>query len=348
MALIESVAQRGAFIMQAELREFETKLAQFCNCKHAIGVANATDGLHLIARALEIGTGDEVIFCSHTMTATAAAIKFTGATPVPVDCKEDHLIDPQSIKSAITPKTKAILPTQLNGRTCAMDPILEIAEDNNLLIIEDSAQALGSKYNGKHAGTFGVGGVFSFYPAKTLGCLGDGGAVVTNSDELSEKIRLLQDHGRNEKGETVLWGINSRLDNIQAAILSYRLDNYETVIERRREIAKIYQSQLEDLEQLLLPPGPDSNQKHFDIFQNYEIEADKRDELKVYLKDNGIGTLIQWNGKPVHQIECYNFKTPLPHTDKVFERCLMLPMNISLTNDDVNYVCDKIRNFYSK
>ncbi len=346
LSIIRDVGRRGAFIMQKELREFEEHIAEYVGAKYAVGVANATDGLHLAVRAAGIGPGEEVIFCSHTMVATAAAICFAGATPVPVECGSDHLIAPQSVEEAITPRTKAIMPTQLNGRTANMDVLQEIADRHGLIIIEDAAQALGSKFKGKCAGTFGLAGVVSFYPAKTLGCLGDGGIVFTNDEEIYKKLMMLRDHGRDENGEIVTWGLNSRLDNIQAAILDYKLSFYDSEIQRRREIAALYQNLLKDIKELLLPPAPDSNPEHFDIYQNYEIEAEKRDELKNFLKKNRIGTIIQWGGKAVHQFENLGFKVRLPYTERMFTRCMLLPMNTVLTDEDVYYVANKIREFY--
>jgi dTDP-4-amino-4,6-dideoxygalactose transaminase len=347
VSIFRDVGRRGAFIAQSDLRDFEQHLAKYTGARYALGVSNATDGLHIGLRAAGIGVGDEVIFCSHTMVATAAAIHYAGATPVPVECDPDHLIDPTSVKAAITSKTKAIMPTQLNGRTCDMDALQTIADRHNLLIVEDAAQALGSKYKGKAAGTFGAASAISFYPAKTLGCLGDGGAVLTNDDNVYEKLVLLRDHGRNDEGDVVLWGLNTRLDNLQAAILDYKLARYEEEVSRRREIATLYQKNLEGIPELVLPPAPGSDPDHYDIFQNYEIEAERRDELKAFLKDNGVGTLIQWGGKAVHQFGKLGFDVQLPYTERMFTRCLMLPMNRSLSNEDVLYVCDRIRGFYS-
>ena len=346
LKIVADVGRRGAFILQKDLEEFEQNLAEYLGIKHVIGVGNATDGLFMLARAAGIGPGDEVIFCSHTMVATAAAMHFTGATPVPVEAGWDHEIDPSSVENAITEKTKAILPTQLNGRCCDMDTLRDICSRYDLLLIEDSAQALGAQYNGEVAGSFGKGGVISFYPAKTLGCLGDGGCILTNDDEIAEKVRLYRDHGRGKDLEVECWALNSRLDNLQAAILNYKLRHYPNDIEQRRSIARMYEERLSDVSQLVLPPGPDSDPDRFDIFQNYEIEAERRDELKKYLSDQGIGTLIQWGGKPVHLFPKLGFKQKLPYTESLFERMLMLPMNTSLKKDDVDYICDKIKQFY--
>lgn len=348
VSCFEEVGSRGAFIMQKDLAAFEKNLATYTGANYAVGVANATDALEMLLNVAGIGPGDEVILCSHTMIATASAVHSNGAVPVPVEAGADHLIDPESIEKAVSPRTRALMPTQLNGRTCNMDAILEIAERHNLLVFEDSAQALGSRYKGQHAGTFGVGGCISFYPAKILGCLGDGGAILCNDKDVFQKLMLVRDHGRNpETGDIDLWGRNSRLDNLQAAFLDLQFKEYENVINRRRQIALIYQERLAGLEQLVLPPAPGSDENHFDVFQNYEIEAEHRDQLKAYLAEHGVGTLIQWGGKGVHQFKKLGFNLSLPYTEKLFERMLMIPMNMSLSDEDVHYVCDCITAFYS-
>lgn len=344
--IFQNVSERGAFIMQKDLIEFEERISAYTGAR-ALGVANATDALQLLMKAGGIGTGDEVIFCSHTMVATASAIKFTGATPVPVEAGADHLMDPDSVIKAITSKTRAILPTQLNGRVADMDRISEIAEEYGLQIYEDSAQALGAKFKGKAAGTFGVGGCISFYPAKILGCFGDGGAVLCNDEDIYETIKLMRDHGRGADGNVTIWGYNSRLDNLQAAILNHFFDNYEQIVGRRRHIAKLYHDRLFDLDSLILPPSPDSDDDHYDVYQNYEIEAMRRDELKEYLLDNGIGTLIQWGGKAVHEFSDLGFTQSLPFTEQLMKRNLMLPLNMTVTDDEVNYICDYVRKFYN-
>lgn len=227
-----------------------------------------------------------------------------------------------------------------------MEPFTDMAKSNDLLLFEDSAQALGSKFRGKAAGTFGVAGCFSFYPAKTLGCLGDGGAIICNDSDTYEKYLMMRDHGRGSDGDVHLWGRNSRLDNVQAAILSMYLKDFDTVVARRREIASIYQEQLQGCEQLELPPAPTMDGDHFDAFQNYELEARDRDRLKQHLSDHGVGTLIQWGGKGVHQFEKLGISAELPNADRFFDRCIMLPMNMSISNDDVRYVCEKVLAFY--
>ncbi len=346
LAIVRDTGRRGAFILQQDLVRFEQNLALFLEARHALGVGNATDGLIVALRAAGIQAGQEVIFCSHTMVATAAAIHFAGGVPVPVECGPDHLIDPAAVEEAITSRTRAILPTQLNGRTADMDALNIIANRNGLAIVEDAAQALGSRFRGQCAGTFGAASAISFFPAKVLGCLGDGGAVVTNNGAVHDRMLQLRDHGRRADGEIVSWGLNSRLDNLQAAILDARLKKYGAVIERRRSLARLYRSRLQDLDELGLPPGPDGDPEHFDIYQNYEIEAARRDQLRARLEECGIGTLIPWGGKAVHQWSNLGFTEKLPFTEKLFGEILLLPLNMSMSDDDVNAICDAIHDFY--
>lgn len=345
--IIDTTSSTGGFIMQKALSDFENELADYCSSGYSVGVANATDGMEIFLEAIGVNPGDEIIISSHTMLATASAIKVAGGVPVPVDIGYDKLIDPKCIEEAITSRTIGIMPTQLNGRTCDMDPIIKIAEKHCLFVVEDAAQALGSSFKGKSAGTFGLASDISFFPAKVLGCLGDAGAVLVSDDKLYEKIYQIHDHGRDVKdGEVKRWGRNSRLDNIQAAILSYKLKSYSSVIERRREVAKIYTERLSHLNELVLPVAPDAEPDHFDVFQNYELTAQRRNELKEFLAGKGIGTLIQWGGTAIHQFKHLGFTQECPKTDAFFEECIMLPMNIFISNDDIHYVCDQVESFY--
>jgi dTDP-4-amino-4,6-dideoxygalactose transaminase len=346
LEIFQQVGRRGAFILQRELVEFEQSLGSYLGTPLVLGVANATDGLHLAVRAAGIGPGDEVILSSHTMIATAAAVHFAGATPIPVDCGADHLIDPAAVEAAITPRTRAILPTHLNGRTCDMDALGTLAARHSLTIVEDAAQALGSQFRGRAAGTFGAGAAISFYPAKVLGCFGDGGAVIAGNRQIYDRLCQLRDHGRGATGEIESWGLNSRLDNLQAAFLLAQFKDYGRVVSRRRSLARLYTDRLRDVGEVVLPPAPDSDPDHFDVYQNYEIEAERRDQLKQFLKENGIGTLIQWGGQAVHQMKALGFTQELESTDRLFKRILMLPLNMSLTDDDVDAVCDTVRTFY--
>ena len=342
------VCRRGAYIMQKECHDFDVNLAKFMGVKYAFGVANGTDAIIIGLKAVGIGLGDEVILPSHTYIATAASVHMVGAMPVLAECGSDHMLDAADVEKRITAKTKAIMPVQVNGRTCDMDALQALADKHDLMIVEDAAQGLGSKFKGRCAGTFGKFGTISFYPAKLLGCFGDGGAIVTNDDEIARQIILLKDHGRNEGGRVVAWGYNSRLDNIQAAVLDHKLKDYPQAIDRRRAVAARYQAGLGDLPKLALPPSPSADERHFDVYQNYELEADRRDELRTYLDRHGIKTIIQWAGTPVHQFTELGFTVELPKTDQFFKRCMMLPMNAAVTDDEVDYIVKTIRSFYGR
>lgn len=345
--IIDETASSGGFIMQSALSDFEQELASYTGSKYSVGVGNATDAMEIFLEAIGINTGDEIIISSHTMLATASAIKVAGGIPVPVDIGPDNLIDPLAVEAAVSDRTVGIMPTQLNGRTCDMVSLEKIAKKYGLFIVEDAAQALGSRFKGKQAGTFGLASDISFFPAKVLGCLGDAGAVLVNDREIYEKVYQIHDHGRDvNDGEVKRWGRNSRLDNIQAAILCHKLKTYDSVVARRREIAGIYDSRLASLDELRLPPGPDSDSDHFDVFQNYELAASRRDDLKSFLADKGIGTLIQWGGIAIHQFKNLGFTQCCPMTDQFFQDCLMLPINMFVDDEDIHYVCDSIFEFY--
>jgi len=349
LEVVNSVLKKGAYIMQQELFDFENELASYLGVNHAIGVADGTMALLISLMAAGVGDGDEVIVPSHTFVASAAAIHHVGAKPVLVECAKDHLVDSESIKTAITPKTKAIMPVQLNGRVANMDPVIALAKKHGLLIIEDSCQALGAKFDNNYAGTFGVAGTFSFFPAKTLGCFGDGGGIITNDSDIADKVRMIRDHGRNPKdGKVKLFGFNGRLDNLHAAILGFKMKYYDEDIARRRTLASIYQECLEGLDTLLLPPAPDSDPRHFDIFQNYEIEAENRDELRNFLEENGVGTILQWGGYGLHQFTELGLNNDLPFTEEMTKKFMLLPMHPMLKDDEVVYICDVIKQFYEK
>jgi dTDP-4-amino-4,6-dideoxygalactose transaminase len=347
MSTVRDVFARGAYIMQSDLAQFEKELAAYCGAKHAIGVADGTMALLIPLLALELKPRDEVLVPSHTFVASAAAIHHAGGTPVLVDCARDHMMDPQSARAAVTSRTRGIMPVQLNGRTANMDEIAAMAADYGLFVVEDSCQALGAKFRGRCAGTFGVSGAFSFYPSKTLGCFGDGGAVITSDDDMAERVRLLRDHGRGHDGDVWKWGYNSRLDNVQAAILRIKLKRYDQYIERRREVASIYQLRLAERPELLLPPAPDAEPHRFDIYQNYEIEADDRDDLRAHLESRGVRTIVQWGGKCIHQFPKLGLNTNVPNTERMTKRFMLLPMNTAISNDDVHFVCDCIEEFYA-
>jgi len=349
MDTIHTVLSNGDLMLRKQLRDFEENIARFVGTRYAIGVSNCTDAIHLSLRVLGITSGDEVITVSHTFIATVEVIKHVGATPILIDIGNDHNMDVELIESAITSKTKAIIPVHLNGRLCNMKKLMAVVKNHNLIVVEDSAQALGASFDGTKGGAFGAMGCFSFYPAKLLGAFGDAGAVVTNDKSINDKIKLLRDHGRGKKGDIETWGFNCRLDNLQAAILDLKLKKAPKWILRRREIAEIYNQGLCNITELQLPPPPASNGSFFDVFQNYEIEAERYNELRTHLTNNGIETMVPWGGKGVHQFKALgltHFK--LPRTEKLFERALMLPMHPDLTNSQVEYVVNCIHDFYIK
>lgn len=346
--IIRNILSRGAYILGKDLEEFEVNLAKFCKCRYAIGVANCTDALLLSLYAAHIGTGDEVICVSHTFSATIEVVKLLGARPVFVDIGDDHNMDVDLVQKVLTSKTKAIIPVHLNGRICSnMDKLLKIAKKHNLLIIEDAAQSLGATYKGKGAGTFGLSGCFSFYPAKLLGAFGDAGAVITGDGKFAEKIRMLRNHGRAKGPDIHCWGLNGRMDNLQAGILNYKLKKVSGWIKRRRQIAGLYNLGLSGLKELQLPLPPKENITHYDVFQNYEIEAQRRDALIKHLQRKNIQVAIPWGGKAVHQFTALGFKgVCLPKTEALFRKVLMLPIYPELENSQIAYIVRTIRDFY--
>jgi len=348
MGAIEDCLRNGDLIMRQQVDDFEASLASFVGVKHAVSLNSGTDALFFSLKAAGIGPGDEVITVSHTFVATIAAIQYCGAKPVLVDVGSDMNMDPALVEKAITKNTKAIIPVHLNGRVCDMKPILEIAGRHGLKVIEDAAQSLGGMYDGRKAGSFGLTGCFSFYPAKILGCAGDGGALVTNDDDIAAKARLYRDHGYvRSTGEIVLYGYNSRLDNIQAAMLNVKFPHLPGWIERRREIARKYHAGLGNIRGITLQPHPDEDPKFYDAFQNYVIRSDRRDALAQYLKDEGVEILISWP-IPTHVHKALNLSHyQLPETEKLSRTVLSLPMFPELSDEHVDIVIQKIRKFYS-
>jgi len=349
--IMHETALGGGFILHDAVRDFETKLADFVGVKHAIGLSDCTNAMLLGLRASGIAPGDEVILPGHAFIAAAQAVHFAGGTPVPVELNEDDwLMDPDAVRADITPRTRAIMPVQVNGRVCAMDEIAGIADEYGLLLVEDAAQALGATLDGRGAGTFGAWGVFSFYPSKTLGCFGDAGALVTDDDAVAETVRAMRNHGADKAkvipADCAIWGTNARIDNIHAAILAYKLGYYLETIARRRAIARLYHEAFADIDALDLPPSPDADPRRFDIFQNYEICCDRRDDLRAHLAEQGIGTIIQWGGKGLHEFRNLGFDQHLPRTDRFFRRSMLLPMNHVLTESQQMQVIDAVRGFF--
>ena len=350
MPVIKDVLfKRADLIMRGDLRKFEENIAKFVGVKYAVGLNSGTDTLYLSLLACGIGKGDEVITVSHTFVASIASITFSGAKPVLIDVGMDHNMDVNQLEKAINPKTKAIMPVHLNGRVCDMQKIMSIAKKHKLAVIEDAAQALGAKFINKMAGSFGTTGSFSLYPMKILGSTGDGGIVVTNNKRIADKIRLMRDHFQNRStGEILGYGFNSRLDNFHAAILNVKLKLLPKWIKRRRQVAQIYYKGLNDIKQLTIPPSIYNDDRYFDAFQNYVIQAKKRNALVKYMNKKGIETLISWP-KPTHKHKALGFgNLKLPMTEKISREVVSLPMNTELTNEQVNYVVEIVREFYER
>jgi len=346
-AAIQEVLTRGDYILRSQVSQFENNMASFLGVKYGVGVNSCTDGMFLTLRAVGLGQGDEIITVAHTFIATVAVIVHSGATPILVDIGDDFNMDVDHVEQAITPRTKAIIPVHLNGRCCNMEKLMKFAAKNNLTVIEDAAQALGATFDGKKAGTFGLASAYSFYPAKILGAAGDGGIVMTNDKELAEKVRFLRDHGRKTKEDIAFFGFNSRLDNLQAAILNVKFKYLPRWIEQRREIAKLYQEGLADMSDIILPPPPESQGHYYDIYQNYVIRTHRRDRLAKYLAECGIETLISWP-KPMHYHKALGLNHfHLPRTEQISREVLSLPLIPEISNEQVEYVIKSIRAFYS-
>lgn len=345
MPVVREVFSGGDYILRGQLEQFESEVASFTGADYAVGVNSGTDALYLSLLAAGIGRGDEVITVAHTFVATVAVIVQCGATPVLVDVADDFNMDMEQVESAISPRTRAIIPVYLNGRLCNMEKLMQIAARHNLIVIEDAAQALGASFDGREAGSFGLTGCFSFYPAKILGGAGDGGMVTTSDEEIAQKIRLLRDHGQQRStGEILYYGVNSRLDNLQAAILSVKLKHLPQWIERRRELARRYHQGLSGLPELRLPPLPDDNGRYFDVCQNYVLRTTRRDDLVAYLKDCGIEVLVSWP-KPMHHHQALGLEHfQLPNTERISAEVVSLPLNTEMSNQQQDWVIDSVRN----
>ncbi|HET6675145.1 MAG TPA: DegT/DnrJ/EryC1/StrS family aminotransferase [Nitrospiraceae bacterium] len=346
---VRSVLMRGNLILRDDLRLFENNLAAFVGTTYAVGVNSGSDALHLTLRALGIGQGDEVISVSHTCVATISAIVHAQATPVLVDVEEDFTMDMTKVEEAITPRTRAIVPVHLNGRACDMERLADIARRHRLLIVEDAAQALGAEFNGHKVGSFGIAGCFSLYPFKMLGAFGDGGIVTTNDRTIAREISILRDYGEDRQtGEVLYFGFNSRLDNLQAAILNVKLQHLDTWIRRRRDIADLYRHGLGDIPQLRLPHFP--GEIYGDVYMNYAVRAEHRDELVRYLKKGGVEPLTPLSLiTPIHKHKALGLDhVALPMTEMIAKEFLYLPICPELSDHQIQHVISSVREFYQE
>ncbi|NLF38896.1 DegT/DnrJ/EryC1/StrS family aminotransferase [bacterium] len=337
---LRRVVDSGWYILGPEVEAFEREFAAYVGTAHCIGVASGTDALTLAVRAAGVGAGDEVITVSHTAVATVAAIEMAGATPVLVDIDDrSYTIDAAQVERAITPRTRAIIPVHLYGQAADMDALMAVAKAHGLTVIEDCAQAHGARYKGRMAGTFGALATFSFYPTKNLGALGDGGAVVTNDAGLAERVRLLRQYGWRERYVSAISGMNSRLDEMQAAVLRVKLRHLDEWNAARRRIAAVYTAALENV----VPPAECAGRTH--VYHLYVIRSARRDALMASLKSRGIGTAIHYP-LPVHLQPAYKAIAPptgLPVTERIGREILSLPMYPELRGDEVDAVAAAVR-----
>lgn len=339
------ILAKGSFILGAEVAAFEKEFAEYCGVSHAVGVASGTEALQLALLACGIGENDEVIAPAHTAVATISAVEATGARPLLVDIDlARYTLDPNLLHQIITPQTRAIIPVHLYGCPVDMNPVLEIARENNLFVVEDCSQAHGAVYQGRKVGAWGDIAAFSFYPTKNLGAFGDGGAVVTGNPVLAEKVRLLRQYGWKEHYISSVRGMNSRLDELQAGILRVKLKRLDEWNMRRRQLANLYCELLSDTD-LILPIQPETSNH---VFHQFVIRHPQRDALKEYLKGRGIHSLIHYP-VPVHLQPAYAdlgyFLGSLPNTEIASREVLSLPLYPELSGDQVHMICRAVIDF---
>ena len=344
-AITETLA-KGDLVLRQQLRDFERHLADFVGMKFAVGVNSGYHALHFALLAAGLGPGDEVITVAHTFVASVSAIIHAGAIPVLVDVGPDSNMDVTALEHAITPRTRAIMPVHLNGRVCDMDRVMAVAQTHRLVVIEDAAQAIGARFERRMAGAIGAAGCFSFYPFKTLGGLGDGGAVTTNDPEIAYRVTLLRFNGEDrETGEFHLHGHTALLDNVNAAVLDVKLRYLPAWIEHRRHIASLYREQLTGVGDLRLPHF--SEARHHDSFQNYVIRTARRDALREFLTAGGVETLLHWP-KPMWEHKGLGLSDPgLPETSRLCGEVLSLPMSAETTPEHVVFTSAVIRRFFA-
>lgn len=337
------VLDSGWYILGQEVKAFEQEFATYCEAEHAVGLSNGLDALHLILRGYGIGPGDEVIVPANTYIATWLAVTYAGAVPVPVEPLQDtYNIDPSRIAAAITPRTRAIMAVHLYGQPADMDPIMDLAAQYGLKVIEDAAQAHGATYKGRVTGTLGHAAAFSFYPGKNLGALGDAGAIVTNDTKLAEKVRILANYGSHEKYHNEIQGYNCRLDELQAAFLRVKLTQLNAQTERRREIATRYLAGLHDCNLIL----PQVLHGAASVWHLFVVQSTSRNDLKKHLGDLGIGTMIHYPIPPHLQpaYESLGFsKGSFPISEKIHDQVLSLPIGPTLSDLEVDNVINAIR-----
>lgn len=347
LACVESALAKGHLVLTPELGEFEEMVQDYTGAAHCVGLNSGTDALLMGLWSCGVGKGDEVIHPAISFVATTGAIVHVGATPVFADVREDGLIDPDDLERRITSRTKAVMPVHWTGKMCDMDAIQKIAERHGLMIIEDSAQSMGSTYKGRHGGLFGRCGAISCHPLKNLNALGDGGFLLTDDEEIAEKVRLYRNHGLASRDNVVLYGINSRLDVLSAEVMKFRLRKLDDVIARRRRNAGLYR-QLITAGEVYIPPER-TDEGYVDSYVMFLVRGERRDELQAYLRERGIESMVYY-GTPLHLHEAarpYGYKRgDLPVAEAQCETVLALPHHQHLNDDQVAFVAEQINAFY--
>ena len=337
---IKGILDKGWYLQGEENDRFSKNFADFCGAKYAVGVANGLDALRLIIKASGFGPGDEIIVPANTYIATILAISDNGCTPVLVEPDiRTYNINPDLIEAAITPKTKAIMLVHLYGQAVQMQKIWDLAKKYNLKVFEDAAQAHGAEYQGQRVGNLGDAAAFSFYPGKNLGCMGDGGAVVTNDEELYNKVKALANYGSDRKYHHIYKGLNSRLDEIQAAVLDVKLPYLLQDNQRRREIAKYYRENIKN--PLIVLPQTYDEKAH--VWHVFAVRTAERDRFQKYLSDNGVQTIIHYPTPP-HKQPAYAEWNHLsfPVTEQIHREIISLPMSPVMTDDEVKKVVEVV------
>ncbi len=368
IAAFDDVLTRGAIVMQKDLAELEKSFAEFCGTKYAVGVNSGTSAIYLGLRAAGVKPGDEVLTVAHTFIASISTIYLVGAKPVLLDVGQDFNMDPKLLEKALTPKTAAIEPVHLNGRLCDMEVIMDFAKRKGLLVVEDAAQALGATLKmadgtTKKAGSFGNAGCFSLYWAKTLGGWGNNGMLVTDDKEIADKVLFMRYNGEDRETRHFNYhGHNLLMDNLHAALLNVKMKYFPGWLARRKELAEKYNALLADVKEVRTPSYGDS--RYSDIFTNYAIRAERRDELKTYLDEHGVETMISW-GSPMYKeavftdprytqeyggaprlVAANGDTDALPETETICNTVLSLPMYPEVTEQEATYVCETIKAFY--
>ena len=335
----------GRYLLGPELAAFEQDFADFVDARHCIGVGSGLDALGLVVEACGISAGDEVIVPGNTFVATWLAARRAGATPVPVDPDPGTFnLDPDGLEAAITPRTRMIVPVHLYGRPAAMDDVRAVAARHGLFVLEDAAQAHGARFRGNRAGALADAAAWSFYPSKNLGALGDGGAITTDDDGLAERLRMLRNYGSSAKYRHELSGVNSRLDELQAAVLRVKLEQLDAWNERRRSVAARYVDALAETELVL--PGIPADAEH--VWHLFVVRTPRRDELRRALADSGVETGIHYPLAPHRQplfADLAIDPRSLPVSERLQHEVLSLPIGPHLTDDQVDHVVDRIRAF---